>query len=215
MDHFQFVISEHRRAVESLFTLKEPMTRLARLLVETLRSGNKLLVCGNGGSAADAQHIAAELVNRFRTTRVALPAIALTTDSSVMTSVGNDLGWERVFSRQVEAFGRPGDLLLVISTSGNSPSILAALEQGRRCGCRLAALTGKDGGVLAQRFGPRDESAQSGGSTEAAQAGDPAESADMIEIRVGHDDTARIQECHILIGHYLCEAVDRAWEAAL
>ncbi len=193
MDHFQFVISEHRRAVESLFTLKEPMTRLARLLVETLRDGNKLLVCGNGGSAADAQHIAAELVNRFRTTRVALPALALTTDSSVMTSVGNDLGWERVFSRQVEAFGRPGDLLLVISTSGNSPSILAALEQGRRSGCRLAALTGKDGGALAQKFGD-----------------DPG----LIEIRVGHDDTARIQECHILIGHYLCEAVDRAWEAA-
>jgi len=190
MDHFQFVVSEHRRAVESLFAIKDDLQELGHLLVERLRAGNKLLICGNGGSAADAQHIAAEMVNRFRTDRPALPAIALTTDSSAMTSIGNDFGWEKVFARQIEALARPGDLLLVITTSGNSPSVLSATEVALRLGCKVACFSGKNGGMMARRFPPPE----------------------VLELRVGHEDTARIQECHILMGHYLCETVDRAWE---
>ncbi len=159
--------------------------RAAARVVETLRSGGKLLVFGNGGSAADAQHLAAELVGRFRVERRGLPAVALTTDSSVLTSVGNDSGFERVFARQVEALGGAGDAVVAISTSGESPNVLAAVETARSRGLAVIALTGRDGGRLA-------------GASDVAV---------VAPVAV----TARIQECHVAAIHAICEAVDEAF----
>lgn len=153
------------------------------LIVETFRAGNKLLLFGNGGSAADAQHIAAEFVNRFKMERPPLPAIALTTDSSALTSIGNDYGYAEVFAKQVRALGRRGDVAIAISTSGNAPNVLRAVAACRRIGVRTIALTGGSGGKL-------------------ARAGD-------LILRVGGTaETARIQETHILVGHVICEQVD-------
>ena len=122
---------------------------VARRMAETLRMGGKILFFGNGGSAADAQHLAAEFVNRFLRDRSALAAVSLTTDTSALTSIGNDLGFDQVFSRQVEALGRPGDLVVAISTSGNSPNVLRGVEAARRLGCGTVGLTGGSGGLLA------------------------------------------------------------------
>ena len=157
----------------------------AELLAERLRQGNKILVCGNGGSAADAQHFAAELVNRFEIERPGLAAIALTTDSSALTSIANDYAFEQIFARQVRALGRPGDVLLAISTSGNSPNVLVAIDAARELGMATLALTGRDGGRMAEQLGGED-----------------------IEIRAVTPATARIQETHILIIHCLCDMVD-------
>lgn len=128
----------------------EAILACGRKLVETLRAGKKILICGNGGSAADAQHLAAELVGRFLKERPGLPAIALTTDSSILTAVGNDYGFDEVFSRQVQALAQPGDLVIGISTSGNSPNIHNAMLAAGRSGCATVALLGRDGGVIAQ-----------------------------------------------------------------
>ena len=157
----------------------------AELLAERLRQGNKILVCGNGGSAADAQHFAAELVNRFEIERPGLAAIALTTDSSALTSIANDYAFEQIFARQVRALGRPGDVLLAISTSGHSPNVLVAIDAARELGMATLALTGRDGGRMAEQLGDGD-----------------------IEIRAVALATARIQETHILIIHCLCDMVD-------
>ncbi len=157
----------------------------AELLAERLRQGNKILVCGNGGSAADAQHFAAELVNRFEIERPGLAAIALTTDSSALTSIANDYAFEQIFARQVRALGRPGDVLLAISTSGHSPNVLVAIDAARELGMATLALTGRDGGRMAEQLGNGD-----------------------IEIRAVAPATARIQETHILIIHCLCDLVD-------
>jgi D-sedoheptulose 7-phosphate isomerase len=146
--------------------------------------GNKLLVCGNGGSAADAQHIAAELVNRFKIERRGLPAIALTTDTSALTSIANDRGYAEVFARQIEALGRNGDVALLISTSGSSPSILRALRACRRRQITTIGLTGGSGGQLAR-------------------------TADIVLRVASTKETARIQETHLVIGHVLCEQIDR------
>lgn len=146
--------------------------------------GNKLLIFGNGGSAADAQHIAAELVNRFKMDRPGLPAIALTTDSSALTSIANDCGYNQVFARQIEALGRPGDVVLAISTSGESPSVLHALRECRRRQITSIGLTGGTGGRLKAL-------------------------ADVVLRVSATDDTARIQEAHILIGHVLCDQVEK------
>ncbi len=146
--------------------------------------GGKILFCGNGGSAADAQHLAAELVGRFRRPRRGLAAIALTTDSSVLTSIANDFGYDQVFQRQVEALGKPGDLLIGLSTSGASENVCAAMEEARRIGLYGVALTGQDGGRL-------------------------AELADGV-LRVPSTSTARVQEAHIFCGHVLCELVELA-----
>lgn len=148
-----------------------------------LRDGQKLLLFGNGGSAADAQHIAAEFVNRFKLERTPLPAIALTTDTSALTSIANDYGYEHVFSKQVRALGRRGDVALAISTSGNAPNVLAAASTCRDLGIRVIALTGGSAGRLAAL-------------------------ADLVLCVPGTNDTARIQETHILIGHTICELVD-------
>lgn len=155
---------------------------VARRMAETLRKGGKILFFGNGGSAADAQHLAAEFVNRFLRDRGALAAISLTTDTSALTSIGNDLGFDQVFSRQVEALGRPGDLVVAISTSGNSPNVLRGVEAARRLGCGTVGLTGGSGGLLANAV---DEA-----------------------FIVPSAETPRIQEAHITLGHALCALVD-------
>lgn len=161
------------------------IAQAAELLVERLRQGYKILVCGNGGSAADAQHFAAELVNRFEIERPGLAAIALTTDSSALTSIANDYAFEQIFARQIRALGRPGDVLLAISTSGHSPNILVAMTAARELGLSTIALTGRDGGRMAGQLGEGD-----------------------IELRAVAAATARIQEVHILIIHCLCDLVD-------
>lgn len=161
------------------------IVQAAELLAERLRQGNKILVCGNGGSAADAQHFAAELVNRFEIERPGLAAIALTTDSSALTSIANDYAFEQIFARQVRALGRPGNVLLAISTSGHSPNVLVAIDAARELGMATLALTGRDGGRMAEQLGNGD-----------------------IEIRAVAPATARIQETHILIIHCLCDLVD-------
>ena len=152
-------------------------------IVGAFQSGNKLLLFGNGGSAADAQHIAAEFVNRFRVERPPLPAIALTTDTSTLTSIANDYDYTQVFAKQVQALGKPGDIALAISTSGNSANVLAALAVCKQAHIRTIGLTGGGGGKMAREV---DYSLNVSASR----------------------DTARIQECHILIGHVICEMVD-------
>ena len=154
----------------------------ANVITMCLRARGKLLFFGNGGSAADAQHLAAEFVGRFVRERAGLPAIALTTDSSILTAVGNDYGFDRVFSRQVQALGRPGDVAIAISTSGNSQNVLEAVKAARNGNLKIIGLSGKDGGLLAKE-------------------------ADLAII-IPSNSTARIQECHIAVGHLLCELVE-------
>jgi D-sedoheptulose 7-phosphate isomerase len=158
------------------------IAKAASAMADCLRGGGKLLLFGNGGSAADAQHLAAEFVGRFVRERRALPAIAFTTDSSILTAVGNDYGFEQVFARQVQAFGVPGDVAIGITTSGNSPNVLLGLKEAHARGLKTIGLAGKDGGVLKQSVD--------------------------FPIVVGSPITARIQECHIAIGHLLCELVE-------
>jgi D-sedoheptulose 7-phosphate isomerase len=160
------------------------LERAVELIAGALREGRKLLLFGNGGSAADAQHIAAELVGRFMRERKALPAIALTTDTSALTAISNDYGFDDVFARQVRALGAGGDVALAISTSGRSPNVLRAVEAARDAGIKVVALTGGDGGALAAK-------------------------AD-VTLRVSASTlSARIQETHILVGHVICELVDQ------
>ncbi len=157
----------------------------ARLMVHTLTQGGKIMACGNGGSAADAQHFASEMVNRFEQERPGLAAIALTTDTSTLTSIANDYAYEQVFARQVKALGLPGDILLAISTSGNSPSILQAVMAAHTRGMSVIALTGFSGGRLAEQLSHTD-----------------------VFLCVPAESTARIQEVHLLTIHCLCDAVD-------
>ena len=179
-EHF----NRHLQAVErAAVELAEPLARCAVQMTEALRGGGKVLVMGNGGSAADAQHFAAELVGRFLRERRALPAIALTTDTSILTAVGNDYGFETVFSRQVEALARPGDVVIGISTSGNSPNVLRALQAARKIGCSTVGLLGRDGGQIAPLVD--------------------------ISLTVSSMDTPHIQEVHAMIVHILCDLVER------
>ena len=160
------------------------VARAAYLVAEGFRAGGKLLVCGNGGSAADAQHVAGEFVNQFLLkSRRALPALALTTDGGVLTCVANDTGFERVFARQVEAFGAEGDVLLAITTSGNSPNVVAAAEVARARGMKVVGLLGREGGRVRALCD--------------------------LALVVESDDTQRIQETHNLVGHVLCDLVER------
>ncbi len=182
-DHFEAAEKVHREAAR---VLMQPLERASRALFECLARGGKVLSCGNGGSAADAQHFAAELVNRFEVERRGLAAIALTTDTSVLTSVANDYAYERVFARQVEALGRPQDVLLAISTSGDSPNVVAAAHTARSLGMRLLALTGRDGGALAKCLQATD-----------------------VELRAPSRHTPRIQEIHLLAIHCICDALDQ------
>lgn len=174
-----------RRTAE---TLAEPIARLGSLVVETLESGGKLLFCGNGGSAADAQHLAAEYVIRFQRVRGPLPALALSTDSSILTAGANDYGFEYVFSRQVEALGVPGDLLILHSTSGESENLIEAARAARRSGLGTAALLARGGGQLREEVD--------------------------LAVVVPTDSTARAQEIQLAIGHAVADWVDRQWSEA-
>ncbi len=167
-----------------LDTLIDPMARAAEWITRALRDGHKLLLFGNGGSAADAQHIAAELVGRYEKERRPWPAIALTTDTSALTALGNDYGVDNIFARQVEALGQPGDLVLAFSTSGNSPNVLRAVQSARAQGLKVIGLTGETGGKLAALCD--------------------------LTLCVPSRRTARIQEAHITICHALCEVVEAA-----
>lgn len=172
------------RTKEKFLTKKNSalVVQSAEAIVEAFKAGGKLLVAGNGGSAADAQHLAAEFVNRFEIERPPLPALALTTDSSNITSIGNDYSFDQIFSKQVRALGKENDVFLAISTSGNSPNITKAVEVARSMGIKVIALTGKGGGELAKK-------------------------ADIL-LNVDAKVTARIQEVHITVCHILCELVD-------
>lgn len=175
-------IEDHVRVVQELAKQDHVLTRMARTLQSALDVGGKLLLCGNGGSAADCQHIAAELVGRFKRERAPLPALALTTDTSVLTAVGNDYGYDDIFSRQILGLMQPEDVLLCISTSGKSANVVAAAEVARSLGALVLAFTG--------------------------QAESPLSAVAHATLRVPSTDTARIQECHILAGHILCEMLE-------
>ena len=182
---FGNAIAEHINVIRQIRNQQPVLESIARAMAAALRFGGKILWCGNGGSAADSQHLAAELVGRYRRERRGLPSIALTTDTSVLTAVANDYGYEAVFARQVEALGKEGDLLVGISTSGNSPNVVCALEAARAKGLVTVAFTGAGGGQLATQ----------------------ADHLFAIESR----DTARIQEAHILAGHMLCDWIELDW----
>ena len=163
------------------------IARAAGMLTECLLADGKILACGNGGSACDAQHFAAEMVGRFERERPELPAISLATDTSILTAVANDYSFEQVFAKQVRALGAKGDVLLAISTSGNSGNVIAAIEAARDRDMRVVALTGRGGGRIAAMLGEDD-----------------------VHLCVPHDRTARIQEVHLLTIHCLCDAIDIA-----
>jgi len=183
-------ISQHfadsaQTKLDALEMLAAPLAGATELMVGALVNNGKILACGNGGSAADAQHFAAELVGRFEMERQGLAAIALSTDSSIMTAVANDYGYKTVFERQVRALGQPGDILLAISTSGNSPSIIEAIRAAHDNDLHVVALTGKGGGEIGQILRDSD-----------------------VHICVPADRTARIQEVHLLAIHCLCDGID-------
>jgi D-sedoheptulose 7-phosphate isomerase len=173
--------------MKSAAALSQPISQAVELMFAALSNGNKILACGNGGSAADCQHFAAELVGRFERERFPLPALALTTDTSILTAVGNDYSYKDVFTKQVQAFGQAGDILLAISTSGNSVNVVAAVEAALEREMRIVALTGKDGGQLAKMLTDAD-----------------------VHINVPHTRTARIQEVHLVTIHCICDGIDVA-----
>ena len=169
----------------ALAAMAAPIEAAARRMVHSLAAGGKVMACGNGGSAADSQHFAAEMLNRFEKERPPLAAIALTTDTSTLTSIANDYRYEDVFAKQVRALGRKGDVLLAISTSGNSPNVIEAMHQAHALGITVVALTGKQGGKMTALLAPGD-----------------------IHLCVPAERTARIQEVHLLTIHCLCDGID-------
>jgi D-sedoheptulose 7-phosphate isomerase len=180
--HFDEGIELRRLMAE---TMPAGIARAGVALAEAMRAGHKALACGNGGSAADSQHFAAEMVGRFERERPGLPAIALTTDTSALTAIANDYDFDRVFSRQVEALGNAGDILLAISTSGNSKNVIAAVKAAQARNLAVIALTGRDGGAMGKMMRPQD-----------------------FHLNVAHPRTMRVQEIHLLVIHCLCEVVD-------
>jgi len=185
-DKIQGLFDEHiGTAQKSSQQLTGVVAEACQMVVSAIASGKKVLLCGNGGSAADAQHMAAEFTGRFVKERRSLPAIALTTDTSALTAIGNDYGFERIFARQVEGLANVGDVVIGISTSGNSANIINALTAGKKAGCNTIGFSGRDGGEMNQLCD--------------------------INIVVPSDVTARIQEMHILIGHIICSALDDAF----
>ena len=183
VQHFHESIHAKQMAMDALPSL---IVQAGQLMASCLQDGHKILSCGNGGSAADAQHFSSELLNRFEMERPGLPAVALTTDSSTLTSIANDYAYREVFSKQVRALGQSGDVLLAISTSGNSENVVAAIEAAHERDMRVVDLTGRDGGAIAAILQPGD-----------------------IEIRVPSQATARIQEVHLLVIHCLCDLIDQ------
>ncbi|WP_369601434.1 phosphoheptose isomerase [Hahella sp. SMD15-11] len=170
---------------QALATLPQSIAEAGQIMVEALLSDHKILCCGNGGSAGDSQHFSSELLNRFERERPSLPAIALTTDTSTLTSIANDYHYNDVFAKQIRALGQSGDILLAISTSGNSANVIQAIKAAQDRDMRIVALTGKNGGNMASLIRPED-----------------------VEIRVPADSTARIQEVHLLVIHSLCDYID-------
>jgi phosphoheptose isomerase len=183
-EHFEESLATKQAAQESLVPAIEAA---GSLMVECLRDGHKILSCGNGGSAGDAQHFSAELLNRFEMERPPLPAVALTTDSSTLTAIANDYSYDDIFAKQVKALGNTGDVLLAISTSGNSANVVRAIDAAQDRGMLVVALTGRNGGEMAASLTGSD-----------------------VEIRVPAERTARIQEVHLLIIHCLCDIIDRS-----
>jgi len=175
-------LNAHIETANKMEELLPMIQEAGELATKTLKNGGKILICGNGGSAADSQHIAAELSGRFKKERKALAGIALTTDTSALTAIGNDYGYEYVFSRQTEALANEGDLLIGISTSGNSENVIKAIESARKIGCKVITLTGKSGGEM-------------------KNLGD-------VNIVIPSNDTPRIQEMHIMAGHMICAIID-------
>ncbi len=184
-ERYHTFVEQHIALFSKLSEDALPVVEAGRLVVDVLKSSNKILVCGNGGSASDAQHFAAEIIGRFETTRKALPAVALTTDTSVLTALGNDFGFDTIFARQVQGLGSAGDVLLGISTSGNSQNVINAVEQAKECGVKTIGLLGNEGGTLAPMCD--------------------------ISIVVRHPVTARIQEVHIFILHFIAFVVDQSF----
>ena len=173
----------HLQTIQAVIgTMEDGLEEASKIAIEVPQKGNKILLCGNGGSAADAQHIAAELTGRYKNERRGLAAISLTTDTSALTAIGNDYGYKRVFDRQVEALANKGDLLIGISTSGNSENIISALSLAKEMGCRTLGFSGRDGGKMNEICD--------------------------INLVVPSNDTPRIQEMHILFGHTLCQIID-------
>jgi len=177
------IIQEHNRVISDLWQQGDKkIISMAELIKQALHTGNTVFFMGNGGSAADSQHLAAEFVGRFQKERKGLPAVALTTDTSILTAVGNDYGFEQVFCRQVEALAKPGDVVVGLSTSGNSPNVVKALEAANSIGAVTVGMTGRSGGKMANLC--------------------------HLCVCVPANVTARIQEAHILIGHMVCQLVD-------
>jgi D-sedoheptulose 7-phosphate isomerase len=187
MNMIQRELEDHKKTIQqSIDELQNYIYTACLIVSESITSGNKLLICGNGGSAADAQHIAAELTGRYKSERRGLPGIALTTDTSALSAIANDFGYDEVFRRQVEALATKGDVLLGISTSGNSQNVIKALKEARAIGCKTVGLSGRDGGEMNDLCD--------------------------INIVVPSNNTPRIQEIHILIGHIICQSVDNEVE---
>jgi len=184
IEHFEESLATKRAALDTLVPYIESA---GALMANALGDGNKILSCGNGGSAGDAQHFSSELLNRFEMERPPLAAVALTTDSSTLTSIANDYGYVDIFSKQIMALGAPGDILLAISTSGNSANVLRAIDAAHECNIQVVALTGGDGGDIAN-----------------------AMTQDDVEIRIPSQRTARIQEVHLLTIHCLCDIIDQS-----
>jgi D-sedoheptulose 7-phosphate isomerase len=182
-DDIRHMLQETLQVQQALFDHVDAIKQIATTITHALRSGHKVLLCGNGGSAADAQHVAAELLGRFARERAAWPALALTTNSSALTAIANDYDFERVFARQVEGLAVAGDVIVGISTSGNSPNVIRALETAREKGCLTIGFTGEGGGRLK----------------------------DVVDLcfRAPSDSTPRIQEAHIVVWHIVCELVER------
>lgn len=178
------IIQGHQEAFQKTFVPAqyEVLDKMAHAIIHALKAGNKVLLCGNGGSASDSQHIAAEFVGRFEKTRMSLPAIALTADIAALTAIGNDFGFEKVFSRQIEGLGKKGDILIVLSTSGRSPNILEAITQAKQQGIMTLGFTGKDGGIL-------------------------KDAVDICFIAKAHK-TTYVQEAHMAALHGICEIVE-------
>ena len=182
--NLELEIQEHFKVLhENKNSIIDGINFVAPLINQALLNGNKILICGNGGSAADAQHIAAEFTGRFVKERIALPCIALTTDTSALTAIGNDYGFERIFARQVEALGKKGDILIGISTSGNSQNVINAFHKAITLDMICISFTGKDGGKI-------------------------SEIENVHNLNIVSNTTARIQEMHILMGHLICSTVD-------
>jgi len=184
LEHFAESVEVKKQAAA---LLAQPISDAIDRMVKALSRGNMILACGNGGSAADCQHFAAELVGRFERERLPLPAMALTTDTSIITAVGNDYGFNEIFAKQVQAFGQQGDILLAISTSGNSPNVVRAIEMAKERDMTIIALTGNDGGKISEILTEND-----------------------VHICVPHTRTARIQEVHLLVIHCISDGVEIA-----